>query len=530
MPFRPQITALRSLFKLSMIITLSGFIASCSTTEDTSISRALTFEELVATAITITIADADDILLKNVNTIVSPETTNDDNIITPPSITVTGLTNACPALPCASAGGTIATLTIEEDLDNFTIETQTASIFIPDADGAQSSEISLEQTITITNADSTPITYAITIQYLSTSVTDIIAIAAAAAEASPADDDNLFSFLISASFANQPLAISLSDAGDTILLSGTNANAGINAGSITATANLPNGYAVFMATDDDPPYSFPYNFDDPDAAVITELPEDQKLNDLIIAEHDASTNIINGNQSNYAVFLSLDGLTRFSPSHISPSSTDVSFDLDDVNNSIVISATNACAAPPCADAETDLGTLTINEVASTFSITDVQEIIVNTISLNNNTITITVPDQAGATNSSVLLGSVTISNLSDTAAITYNVSVDYSGTPVADIIVTILDGNDNNISNIIAASFNGFDLTPSLSGTTIALSGATNTDITDATGTIAITPPPLPPSLQAISIFMATTGDPPYSSSYSFNDPDGSELDDRHRH
>ncbi len=145
--------------------------------------------------------------------------------------------------------------------------------------------------------------------------------------------------------------------------------------------------------------------------------------------------------------------------------------------------------------------------------------------LNNNIATITVPDQDGATSlsSDLDLGSITIKRTGDNVSQTYSISATYASTPVTDIISSILGGDNNNISNIIAASFNGFDLTPSLSGTTIALSGATNTDITDATGTIANNISAAS-RLPAGYVVTDTSGNP-----YSFNDPDSAittELSD----
>ncbi len=351
-------------------------------------------------------------------------------------------------------------------------------------------------------------TYSVSVVYLSLPINDIINTAA-----SPAH-------FISAVFANNTLTVSYDDPSSTptFTLTGYNANNGDD-GSITAT-NLPSRYTIATATG-----NLAYTFTDPDDSATGQTNTD--LADLIFTELDDDGAIITANQSSsYAVSLSLDELTSFSGQNIISSSDELLPEFNDNDNTITISAANACAAPPCADAETTaLGTLTITESSSLFSIESVSGA---AISLANNIATITVPDQPGATNSNVSLGSIVISNASDTAAITYDVSVNYSGTPVADIIVTILDGNDNNITNIIAASFNGFDLTPSLSGTTIALSGATNTDITNATGAIIeAAASPLP---AGYSVFMATTGSPPYSSSYSFNDPDGSETDALNNH
>ncbi len=211
----------------------------------------------------------------------------------------------------------------------------------------------------------------------------------------------------------------------------------------------------------------------------TEL-SDYDLANLIIAEHDASDTIISGNQTSYSVSLSLAALSNFAASHITSASSDVTAALN--NNAIAISATNACSIPPCADAETTaLGTLTINEVAGTFSIVSVSG---TAILLNNNIATITVPDQDGAASisSDLDLGSITINRSGDNVSQTYSISAAYVGTPVTNIIASILGGNDNKITNIITASFNGFDLTPSLNASAITLSGATNTDKNGATG------------------------------------------------
>ncbi len=248
-----------------------------------------------------------------------------------------------------------------------------------------------------------------------------------------------------------------------------------------------------------PPAAAPYSFDDPDSTGTGQ--KDTDLTDLIIAEHDASDNIVNDNQTNYPVTLSLAALSNFAASHITSASSELTAALN--NNAIAISATNACSIPPCTNAETTaLGTLTINEVADTFSIVSV---LGTAILLNNNIATITVPDQAGATSlSSADLGSITIKRTGDDVSQTYSISAAYASTPVTDIISKL-----GGIRALLSASLAGISTSHNsadpdnspffLAGQTITVTGLTNAPDSSPleTGSITINTDNLPAGFYA---------------------------------
>ena len=383
---------------LALILSVSAFtliLSNCAATEDSTTRSPL--EQALADSVTVELSSGNTDL--ELATAVSIDTANSTG-----TITITGdLANACAAAsPCANAAaGTLATLTITKDDPAFTFAASTFSFNIPtDAPGAQTTNVTTN--LPITNlADDSTIDIDIIVEYSGYPVAELVT-------------NNDITRLISAEFASRDLSIALNDAGDTIALSGTNADNGTD-GSIT-TNNLPTGYTATLAG------GATYTFADPDDEETAA--EDFTLSDLLIAESD-----VDGNQKSYTVTLSLEAPSVLETvldgaiSVTSPAMADLSIDTATIT---ITGLTNACSALPCDTAETatTFATLTIDEGdGSVFTV--------------SSTTPIDIPDAAGAqTTTDTLTSTLTIT--SDGTDITFDIIVDYIGQPVANIVA--IDG------------------------------------------------------------------------------------------
>ncbi len=487
---------IRSLLTLCVSAVCCFLIISCTSAQVES-STPVTFEDTIANALTIT-GTNDNTALADANIVVT-QTSTDTGIIT---ITGTGFTNTCFSLPCTASEDAIGELTLTEDSSVFTVmstesftfneDTPTAAVAIlsiPDQPGAASVPNALLGFFTITRvSDNTLITYNVFITYVGTPITELVSA------------DTIAS-LITADFTGRAVSVSLT--GTTIELAGTNANAGNNAGSIDPTADLPPGYDVTAVG------GSAYSFDDPDGSSTGAT--NVLLANLVIAERDITGGVVDDNQQSYTVDLTLVEPSVFSVDDIEVSSAKLTFALNDDN--IDVFTTNACSASaiPCNDAAGTIGTLTITEFSSAFTIEAVTGVISLETSVNPHFATVTIPDQAGAASTAVpTLGTITISNIATGQNTIHTVTVAYVGTPVAEFVTA------NTIASLIGASFAGNALSISLTednnSSTIELAG-TNVD-TGVAGSIAAAA-----DLPAGYAVTDGNGDP-----YSFDDPDGSET------
>ncbi len=273
-------------------------------------------------------------------------------------------------------------------------------------------------------------TFDVIIEYSGVAVADIIA---------ELDGDDDIASLVSAQFGTQSSTTASYNADDNLITISNFFNTAddTETGTVSLSTTLPTGYYFTPAT-----FTNPAGTDAGTYAAATALN---------IAEGDGLT-ITDNNEETYNVqitFTSLSALDDaiFNKITILPSTAAYSVFtiLADGTGTIDISnITNSCpnyaSTPPCAAAATAaLGSITIAEDASTFYIA-------------NSAVTIDIPDQADATRAAnVTLGTLLVTNADDNSLITYTVTADYTGTPVADIIAE-LDG-DNDIASLISAQF-----------------------------------------------------------------------------
>ncbi len=113
----------------------------------------------------------------------------------------------------------------------------------------------------------------------------------------------------------------------------------------------------------------------------------------------------------------------------------------EIRDVIILNVANACTAPPCPEAEGNLGTFTITEIPAAF-----------TIAGGSTSISFPIPDALGAaTAPDHSLIELTISNTADGDRIQYDVIVRYRGMFVSELVA-----NSGSIANMLpAAAGNG---------------------------------------------------------------------------
>ncbi len=163
------------------------------------------------------------------------------------TITITGnLTNACSALPCDSAetATTFATLTLTKDDIAFTFAASPFTFAIVDVDGAQTTNVTTGNALTITNlADNSILVLEIIVEYSGQPIANIVAIDGIAAALPPTN--------VSVAFAGQDdnASAAWDTTGDTPTLTITglfNPTGSGTAGSVSLTLadDFPNDYTV----------------------------------------------------------------------------------------------------------------------------------------------------------------------------------------------------------------------------------------------------------------------------------------------
>ncbi len=496
---------MKKVWKLWVTLVLLGTFISCTTDDSTTRLDEETFERSLESAITL--MNLDGASLSGASLALEHHYDDNDGSLTGGILRINDLTNNCDSLPCtALAAADLGMLTIGTN-NNFTLkdDVEKLDVPVPDQLGAASVKGVPAGSFTIVRvSDSVELVYNIEANYNGLPVTMLATLATSGAGG--------IGSLVAARFGNTELEIDFSD-GVTLALSGINAVSGL--GEINNGTELPDGYEV---TAED---GTAYTFTDPDgAAVNADNPE--VLAELMIAEWNNGA-VVPDNAETYAVTLTLTESTEFGGGHIT-AATGVLVNVG--ANTIELTVNNGCvAAPPCANAGAALGTATITETASIFTIEGITD--AGGVSQDSGTgeVTINIPDQAGAASmNAVTLGTISISN-NGVPTTTYTISVSYNGVPVEELIAAIVTNAPTDITNAITSTFNGFTLDASLNGnsSTLALSGVTNTDKTTSGGT---------PSADELrktttgtiylpSGYEVTTAS---GTDYDFTDPDGSGI------
>ncbi len=388
--------------------------------------------------------DADGNTVTADNAIIVATTEDPDPAVSSGAITLSQITNLCTAPPCSDAesDAVVGTLILTKDnafsvafSATFSDDDTTATLSLPDQIGATNTNVDFDAAtnITITRGDNAVITYTLSATYSSTAVNDIIANAGGV----PA--------LIEATFSGRDLSAELSADDSTIALSGTNAATAIDAdppaGAINASSLLPAGFAV-TKTD-----GTAYTFADPDGENTNDYDATPLAEGMLsIAERvdngdGTFGDVVGNNETNFSVMLTLEEYSDFGmlfftindPAGNELTGASLSVTTAATTGTIAISGlTNVCAAPPCANAEANIGTLALSNDAVVFTVTDFGD-----FANNDGTATLIIPDQVSATQLlSVALGNITVANIG-ADAITYTITAAYSSTPVTELIANV---------------------------------------------------------------------------------------------
>ena len=448
-------------------------------------------------AITVTPTDASSVTVDVVLNTDSPTGT----------ITITGLTNACSALPCDDAGTTtIADLTITETSPEedslFTINGGTdgsLTLAITDADGAQTTNVTTNGAIIITNLDDNTITLDITVRYSGKPAAELVTAAGdnGIVDLIPADT---VSVVFAGQGDNAVAAWDTTGASPTLTITGLfnptgNTTTGMVNLILASSLQLPAGYTISPSSP---------SFTDPNGT------NQETITDTFsIAEGDGKTNEVSYNLNISLTALSsleaalIEAITVTPTDDLAPIPTvavsiDSNSNPDSPTGTITIASfSNACSSLPCSNADT-----TITFAHLTFVETNDEGISFFTGAPDTAT---AIGDADGARTTNNTISTITITNLDDDSSVELDIIVEYSGQPVANIITA---ANANDITELISAEFASSPLTIALNDTTIALSDGTNAS--NGTGSI----------IAAINLpagYFITAAD---GSAYVIDDPD----------
>ncbi len=344
-----------------VLMLLAVFISSCTNADENS-GRALSFDTALEASTSLQDAEGNDL---GVTFHFVHQIDDTGKIIGNGQLFIEGLTNLCTATPpCTDADTSAIGTFIITASESFTLADDVPSLefTILDQPGAATTSLSLGDVAFTRASDAETFTYAITVEYVGTDVNEII-------------NALELTSIVSADFDGQALTVALADTNIIALSGATNrifaaatiadGNEAPATGSITAISDsLPTGYEL-TAID-----GTPYSIADPDDELIAEV-TDEVLADISIAERDDDGNVVGINEVTYAVTLSLEALLGLETDDLElrPDITGAQLALSHDTLQITISGiTNACAAPPCAEAGAAIGSLIITHDSQRFTI------------------------------------------------------------------------------------------------------------------------------------------------------------------